>query len=371
MKVKTKNLLYYAAFMLTAILRLCTSSTLFVVTHEANQFITLIILLMFSIKILLDKHTYKELFLISIAAAISMYLFIVLDIAFIVITFFAFISIKDVEIKKVIKIDIVIKCIFLLSHSILYGLDYFFEYEKIESLILMSKKGISHAFYFSNPNTVGMLVFWLIMDLEFLSSKNSHKKFVIESLLILSVYSLTKCRTSLVLYIVYLVIKQIKNKKIIDNMNKYMYIILSLLAFAIIYFLKEDNVTFQFFNGLLSGRLSYSIRAYNILKIHFLPYYVSDLFFETYIIDNHYVKSLIHYGIITLLIFYIPYLLIPKEKFMKQKKISIISALFLFFERATINIGYATPYLIMADVIFNKKEALYEEKSRNNNDVPQ
>jgi len=370
MKVRIQNILYYIAFAITVILRLSTSSTFFKISHELNQFIMLLILILFITKILLDKHTIKELLLIFITIVFSLYLFYKLDLAFLVIGFFGFISIKNIEIKNIIKIDIAIKLIFLISHSLIYGVNYIFDYETLSMLFLYSKKGITHSLYFLNPNTVGMLTFWLIVDLELINKKQNKSRFIPYTIIIVVMYMLTKCRTALLAYFLFIVLHFIKNKKIVDIGVKTIYPILGVLSFAMVYFQKEESQLFEMLNSLLSWRLGYSIRAYELLNMHFLPIFVDEKFFQIYIIDNYYVKCLINYGIITMLTLYLPYFMIPKEKYQIQKKIAIISAIYLFFETVTINIGYAIPYLLLADIIFNKKE-IHNEKNRNIDNVLQ
>lgn len=361
MKKKYNNILYYIAFSIAVILRLCTSSVLFNVTHDLNKIITFIIILLFAIKIMLDKHTFKELIAIIIGSILFIYLYLILDLAFLLIAYFAFIAIKNVNINTVVRIDIFIKIFFIGSHAFLYGIDYLFDYSKIESLIIISKKGISHCLYFVNPNTIGMLSFWLVMDLVFINKDLDYKKHIFFLMILIIIYYISKCRTSLYSYIIFILLSIIKKEKIVQFIYKYIYVILAIISFLIINDVKENSSYFSIMNGLLSGRLSYSIRAYNIVGLHFLPNYLSEEFFSNYTIDNFYVRCYIFYGVLSMIIMYIPIILIPKKNFTKEKTILIMSCIFLFFEAVTINIGYAIPYLIAADIIFNKKREIIKE----------
>ena len=117
-------------------------------------------------------------------------------------------------------------------------------------------------------------------------------------------------------------------------------------------------------NKLLSNRLLFSINAYAQTGLNVLPRTLETRFFDTYIIDNYYVRCFINYGLLTLLLFYIPIVMVPRKGFEKEKKFSILSTIYLFFENVTINVGIALPYVFLADIIFNKKGLKDGEKEK-------
>ena len=263
---------------------------------------------------------------------------------------------KNIDIKKIFKIDITLKIIFLLSHTLIYANDYLYNYEKVASTMFYSiKKGYSHTLYFANPNTVGLLLIWLIVEILYLKKKIKIKDLLIGLIILLIGYIITKSRTALFAYLVYMTLHFINNKKIIDILHRYTFLLLTLLSFYIVKFLAINSIQYIILNGLLSNRLGYSIKAFSVANMHFFPNILPNNFFEYFVIDNFYVRCFIFYGLISLILILIPQLLIPKKGYEKEKKLSILLNIYIFFEAVTMNIGYTPVYIALADIIYNKK----------------
>ena len=98
--------------------------------------------------------------------------------------FLVMISIVDVNINKAIKIDIFVKSLFLIIHSIFYFHDFLFAYTKIEPYYVLTKAfGIRHSLYFSHPNTAAAIVVWLVIDWIYIA-KNKRILIALGSLLV-------------------------------------------------------------------------------------------------------------------------------------------------------------------------------------------
>ena len=111
---------------------------------------------LFVVKIILDKHK-RSLLLFEIAIYL---LAIGIRVAggptFLMVSCLAFMAMKDVNIKTVIKIDITVKSFFLLTHVIIFAVDYLSGVEAVWDYIAFSEKGTTIALYFRNPNTTGL-----------------------------------------------------------------------------------------------------------------------------------------------------------------------------------------------------------------------
>ena len=353
-KIFGKNTLYYFAFSLTAILHMLRASALIDLSDEFYQFATLVISALFAGKILMDGHTRKELAFIFLSVIAIVLLYILGAPAFLVMFFLASISIKNIEIKKIIQIDLIIKSIFLISHALLFYLDYITGESGALAFISESTKGgLENSLYFINPNNTGMIGVWIALDWLLLIKDKKLKDYIFPTLFVAIVFLITFSRTAVGIYFVYLILQFIKNKKILSIMSKVVFPICAVASVFIVTMLSFSDTIVMQIDSFLSGRIWYSITAYNVMGAHFLPFSQGNEFLETYIIDNFYIKCLVYYGIAVMLIYFIPYVLLPKKSDKEIKRISIVSGVCMLFENTTANVGLAIPYLVMADSINN------------------
>lgn len=363
---KKISFIYYIAIALSILLRLLTSTTLININLLSRYIILAVILFLFIIKIILDKHSFKYYMSFIVAGLLVLYIYIITKESFILILFFSFFSIQNVDIKKVIKIDFIIKFIFLFSHLLLFLINKIFYISTLENIKFISSKGIAYSVYFMNPNTFCLLTLWLIFDVFYLKGKIKFKDIVLGLIIILFSYVIAKSRTSLYIYFIFILINLMKNEKIINFLFKYTYIIVSFITYFMVKYIKLDSSLFVFLNDLTSNRIGYSIKAINLVNYHLFPNFLDITFYNSFIIDNFYIKCFINYGIITLIILYIPHLIIKNKTALLEMKYSILSNIYLFFEASVCNIGFSPIYLILADIIFNKGE-LIERKKENEN----
>jgi len=157
------------------------------------------------------------------------------------ISLLAIVAIKNVDIKKIVKIDIVIKLIFLCTHASLYLIDYLLNYDAIKNLIIFSSKGASHALYFSNPNTVGAIVLLLVLDILFLKKNLNKKHLALGFLALIISYLICRSRTPFFIYIIFIALQFVKNIKVTNLLGKYTYFALGLITFIIINYLDSTN----------------------------------------------------------------------------------------------------------------------------------
>ena len=362
MKKQNTNIIYYIAFLLAVCQRLIINSTLINISTLTNFVLVLIISLLFVIKIITDKHTLLELIAIFIAVLCFLYIYIKIEESLLLISFLGFVAIKNVNIRTVVKIDLIIKLIFLLSHSALYFINYSLDFSSISSMIIYNSKGISHALYFKNPNNAGYIMLWIIFDIIYLKRQLKFWNIVLLTTLMYFGYSITKTRTAFYTYLIFIIMYYVKNYRVLDFVQKSSYLICVGLSYYVVRYMSIGSDLYQKLNNLFSNRLGYSIQAFNETKMNILPNFLNQDFFSTYVIDNFYVRCFIYYGLITLLLFYIPNLFIPNKKYLLEKKIFIVTNIYLFFENVAINIGCSVAYLIMADIIFNKKREVVQDE---------
>ena len=372
MKKNNNDILYIIPFSLYCFMSLSGGSRLIELGNSIKIILYAIIILLFGIKIVISKLSIREICIYTMIGLVSVYAYIKLETIFFLMNFLAIISLKNVDIRKVVKIDIAIKGIFLITHATLYIIDYFFDYDNIEQFIINDGKRIRHALYFKHPNIVNSMVFWMIMDILYLKQNIKFKHILISSITIGIMYEITKSRTMLILFIIFLFIyyigKIIKNKSlyynIINTTRKYIIEFFTILSIAI-GVLYKYNMRFitTFLNALTSGRIYYSYAAINDFGINFLCNAKAvNLEKNLLLVDNFYIRCAVLYGLIFVFLIMIMTKLIKKDnKFILDKIMFIILAISLFSEYFGIIIGNAIPLLLLGNMIINRNK-----KAKNN-----
>ena len=356
--MKLKSSLFYFGFTLLAISTLMRRSTIVTLPSLlASDIIPVIACMLFFVKFILDKHSRKELVFCILAMVTIALLRIGVGIdTFIVTSIFALLTTKDIDIKKVIKLDIIIKSFFLLVHVFVFTADYLTGVGNALDYINYYAKGTSVSFYFSNPNTTGLLGTCIAMDMLFLKKNKAAKDYIVPTVIAIATFLLTASRTPLLMYTLYVFLQLIRDTKTLTIIQKSIYPILCIIAFAMVNFLDTHGTLFNFLNPLMSGRISQSIYAYRALGVNLLPNAARTALLENYIIDVFYVKCMVDFGLITMLIYYLPNLLLPTDCDDDTKRISIVACVNLFFESVIANIGFAIPFLILSDAFYNKNK---------------
>ncbi len=362
------NIIYYLAFSLLVILRLTTGSVLFPLPLYFNYILLIIISSLFGLKIILDNHTFKEYLFIIILTILTIYIYIVANTYYIFLGFLSIMALKNVNIKTVIKIDIILKLTFLSIHSITYLFTWLIDYNIIlDTIKISSLKGISHSLFFPNPNFVGALIIWLVFDFLCLKKEVKTKDIFIGLIIVIISYLICKSRTPLYIYILFIVLSFIKNQKILNFLAKYSYLILAIITLFIISINNVDNELFIKLNSLFSNRFMYSVAAYNKYGLSILPNALANNYSDFLIIDSFYVRSFINYGILTLIIVGTINIFIPKKNYKLEKRIFILASIYMFFEVIPIYTGLSLAYIIIGNTIINNKYKESDEVYERNN----
>lgn len=365
MEKKWQETLYAIAFTLYAFMSLAGGSTLISVSTNIKFVIYGMICILLFLEFLTQEYTKKELIVNAIIFAVCALIYVKLDTIFFLMNFLFIMSVKNINIKNVVKTDIVVKCIFLVVHIVAYSIGYATNYNGIQELAMSDDGRIRHAFYFIHPNIMSSIVFWLLLDLYYLKK---NMKFInkIASLIIMIVtYYFTRSRTILVLYVVCVVLigsnSFFKNKKnyskIISIIYKYIFDFMTVISFLIAILYKyNNNFVRKVLNPITSGRVYASYEAIKRYGVTFL-YNIKALDFENnLIIDNFYIRSTVLYGMFFLLMLIIMPKLRNKDYStnIKDKIMIIVLAISLFSEYSGIIIGNAIPLLLLGNLIMKK-----------------
>ena len=364
-KIMKNEILYYIAFFLLAFTSISKISLFFKLDNITYKIFYIIILTIFLIKFLISKYS-KKMFLTVIGIGIiALYLSLVTKNFLFILDYMAIASIKDVNIKNVIKIDLTIKLLFLLIHVALYTNDYFFNYYKIANkLIYTFYSGKSrYAFYFTHANSANSVVICSIIDWIIIST-NKKKSIIIGTIIAFIFSKLTISRTSEYIYYLYLLTILFLSKgwfkKVFYLLEKYLFLGLSIISFVILKGAEFISKKFFIdFNVLFSYRFSLGILAIEKYGIHFLTHKINDSVLDiSLIVDNFYIRSFIEYGIILLILITFLYFIVSKikEKNIYHRAMFIIFPIYLFTELFPFNVGRAIFLLIIANSIINKSD---------------
>lgn len=365
--IKKGELLYLTAFIIYCLIALSSGSVLIKISDFIKIILYLAIIILFSIKIILDKNKIKALIIYAIIAIICIYAYIKTGTIYFFINFLAIISIKNVDIKKVVKVDLILKCVFIFTHTIIYGINYFMDYESIKSFIITSDESrLRNSLYFSHPNIASGLVLWAIIDALYLLKPLKIKHIIISSIVMLIYYMITISRTSIIIYILFLILYFINSimpnsnfyKKIITLGQRYGIEVMSAISIILAYLYRFGYSFVYLINNLTSGRvyLSYaSIERYGINLFSNGDAINLEKFF---VVDNFYIRCAVLYGIIFLILLMILEKFVDKDpqELIFEKILFIVLCFALFSEYYEIIIGNALPLLIISHTIINSKK---------------
>ena len=362
--MKKKEFIYLIAIFILDVISLTDISRIINIDGFFRNIIYLFSLLIFVFKIFQTTYSKKNFIFLIVWGLISLFISFKLSDYMFLMNFLVMISIVDMDINKIIKVDLIVKLIFLVIHSIVYFYDLIFNYTQIESYLIYTLAfGARHSIYFSHPNTAAAIVIWLVIDWIYIS--NNKKISIILGSILVAVYSFfTISRTSLIIYCLFLMIiillKYNIYTRILSFFRKYLFLIMVILNLLIVVFNGiMDNQFVIMLDKVLSKRLYYTNLAMDTFGFHFFPNNISlGLESSSIIVDNFYIRSFVSYGFIILIIIGVFYYICNKKEYNYNyfdQAILIIFPLYLFTELFPFNIGRSISLLIIANIIFNRK----------------
>ncbi|MBR3220464.1 hypothetical protein IKF76_01190 [Candidatus Saccharibacteria bacterium] len=348
------NICYYTALSLCIAAKMFDISSLLNIPRELDLLMIVLSALFFSVKAIFSIKTRKQLLITAAMLALFLYIYFATGATFVILSFLAAVSITEVNIKNIVKIDIALKAFFLAVH-----LGFFFMALLLFPAYLPATNSIgAYDLYFTNSNSAPILALWLAIDILYISAKPSFKKYLALFVLMLILFFIGKSRTAFFCFIIFSLLHLIKNEKILTIMSRYAYLVSAGISFLIVNIVDKTSL-YRTINTMFSSRLGYSIAAYRQTGLVLIPQPGDFNPFEKLIIDNFYVRCIVLYGIITLALYYIPIWLLNKRRAAEEKRISIVTSISLFVEYVACNVGFSIPFLIIASKALseqNKKE---------------
>lgn len=362
-KFSKNELIYFIAFVLLQFITLCGISRIITIEENVNRILTLLLILMLIFKILVSKYKLKELIVVVIVSVIAFLATYLTNNNMFLFDALAIFALKDINIKKVLKIDIIFKIFFLVLHVLIYGITCIFDYSSIIDTLIYSASGdIRHSFFFSHPNSVNGVAVCLAIDLILLYPKN--KKVIFLCCLFLLFFSIfSGSRTSLLIFLIfmtlYYLVRKDKIASILEKVNTLLILLFSFISYFIVTLENFwGNPFIVSINTLLSGRLHLGKRAFEKYGLNLLPKTINDgIIDNTIAVDNFYIRCFVEYGVIILLILFLLYLICRKRNKNKDDiVIMTVFSIFLFSELYPFNIGRSIIFLLIGNIWINNKK---------------
>lgn len=370
MKISKKQLTVYIFYIAYSMLLF---SVMFSNVNYINKFVNTIeniglVILIFNIFIQDIKYKKSSILIIllfSIPILISSY---ICNERVILKLFILIIASKNIDFKKFIKYDFIVRIVFLLSVLFLYkmGMTTIIETYRSDGTFRNSMG-------FIHPNTFGTIIFVLCCEITYLYQKKKNiLYYIIMLLLSIMIERVADSRTSqigIVLLMIFNFVNDFVNSNLKYKMYtviKYIPLILIILTFISSFAYGNGNEIAIQMDKLLSKRIYYSysfIEQYDIkffgTQVDFI-YNNFDQSKELWVLDNGFLLLMIRYGIIVFFMFVLSlYFIINKllqEK--NNSKLIIIFAIYFvisFIETSIFKIQY-NPFLLYCTLLIYKKD---------------
>lgn len=358
------NMYFYVAFIINSILALIGGSNLESINEYVKYGLYGVSILLLSIYMVIqiknEKPNYSilEYIVFFVFSIYSIYAGIILKKFFFIMNLLIMLAINRKNIKSTLKIDITIKTIFIMIHVIATIIAMMMG--NFQSIFLTTDSRISCTFFFKHYNIFAGIVTWMLIEYIYIRKDMEIKELLLMTMIEIFIYITTTSKTAILIYIIFMILYfGVKNKNyrwVRNCINIFQKIGIEIMAIfsvvtAMIY--KYGIPFISWINAKTSGRIYYSTKAIEKYGFNIFPNKSAGDF--EYYIDNFYIKSVILYGFLFVIILCILMKLVKKDKYFEEKILLITFAVNLFSEYFEIVIGNAIPLLILGYIINDGK----------------
>lgn len=363
--------IYYLGIILITFIRLTQDSTLF---NWNDTFITIIKLIAagcFGIKLIMQKYTKKELIISGFLIAFGILTVVITKIQMVLLTTILLIGLKDIDVKRIIKIIFYESISITLIHIITYAYNWIF-YKETIPLLLTKDLEKRHYVFFPHPNIFASIILGITMEWIYLYGIQMKKlyKYLVILTTAITTYTITLSRTTLLLFVLLFIglIVVDLNKKIINlimqKVAKYTFVLISLITVCFLYFYNSDSQKeyVKKADELLSGRITLGLIARDTYGVGIFPRFVDfdqklDFRYgKELVIDNFYMRYSISYGYISLVFLSMLVWNASGKCNLLEQLYLIVFATWGITEGVIFDIGICIVLLIIVDKILNSKK---------------
>lgn len=328
----------------------------------------------FSISIMINKPMNKEVKIDIILITIGILTYIYSKYTAILTLFFVLISMKNIEVKKIVKLIFLVNFFLLAIHILLYSIFMIFDIANLKLFVRINidKVVTRYSFFFIHPNVFAMYIFWSLAMFYYLYyEKISKLTYIVTIGIAMFVYFFPNSRTCAIEIILLLTTTIISKRKFEYKWLKYTFVIV--VVFCTISIFIIDNPIIMKIDDMLNTRISigniiyknYGINIFGVdiragTPVTFINgRYISSLT----IIDSVYYSVLLNYGLVSYIIFI--YLLdktidITKNEIDNRNKVMLfVYIIYAISETSCLSPILGFPLLLLSNVF---KEKLWKKK---------
>lgn len=327
-----------------------------------------------------QNYNKKELRVIIVTGVILLISSLLSGVQLLVTAFIFIVAAKDIDIRKLIQITIIIQVICIVIIAIL-AVSGTIEHRTV----VRNDNTMRYSLGFKHPNALASQVLQLITCWVLYRWNNlNYRDYFAMLTLTLVVESLTDSRTSfllmsllviLVVFYKFLYNKKILERNTIDNILSVVVKITVIAAPIISIFMgviyNPNSNILKMINKLFSGRIKllndYVLeKGYSIMgqKIEIISTFASKKseVYNTTALDNAYGHMAVRYGVVVLIIFVLGYYLLVKRA-SKEKNTPLLIYIFIYFifglsEIYIFNLPYNIMLLYLSSVVYNEKSTI-------------
>lgn len=357
---------YCIGILLITFMRLTQDSTLFNWNDYLVTSIKLVAALCFLYTLIVRSYTKKELVITALLLGFATICTLITKIEMVLFTTMALNGLKNVNIKKVIKIIFYVSVVVVAIQVVTYAFNWFFANDTIK-ILLTSDYQVRHYFYFSHPNIFAGIVFGMVLEWIYLYGKNIKNRYqcIVITIVAVVMYTFTISRTMLMLFGILLlgIVAIGLDKKwinvVISNLARYSFIVISTIIVLFLIFYRGNNEFVDKLDDIFSERISVGLIAREEYGIGLFPQYIDfeqriDLrYVHKLTIDNFYMRYSLSYGITSLIILSIILLKASKKCNTLEQLYLIIFAVWGITEGVIFDIAICIVLLIVSDRLLN------------------
>lgn len=315
--MKKKDILFFVGLYLLLIQLISNTVVIFDISSKGQNIMQVIAALCLITKIMIEGVSLKEAILKGIILLIAFANYIICDISGIFISILIIMSVKNMDINKIIKSIAVPMTIFISILIALYFIEGIFGDSVINSVSKFSlvKQSNRAKFYYIHPNSFASQLTWTALMWIYLKyDKINFVTYFMMFCLVVFIYVFPNSRTNaliLLLSIFIILIYRKFNGKKIRWFQKNIYNICLILSFVLLFTFDRSNPISNGINVLLTGRIAAGWYTYKLFGIPLLGQIlpigetlrVSDYhWIMTYAVDNAYYRLLFQNGVVILAI---------------------------------------------------------------------
>lgn len=321
-----------------------------------------ILLVLLFLKVI--RMNIKETLISIILVSIGIISYVVTKDNIVLMLFLLLICAKDIDINKIVKLDLILKVSLVLIIFILYRCDL----TKVVIIDSNIERGLRYSFGFGHPNTFGIYMFNICADLLYINySKKNKWQYILIIFISYLVDKFCDSRCAFLCMIIMIILSLFtpkKNLKIINAIYKYSFFIFLFisLGFTLAYIHNPSKILYTL-NSLFSGRISlmssfYSYYGIKLFGNYFINYSTGKVGIF-YVLDNAYISLLVKFGLVISIILGVLFIKRIQQSIEKnEKSLMICLVVYIIFglmENGLYLFFYNPFILSLTEALYNKK----------------